>query len=88
MKEIKCITFDKNAQDNLPQEIKDKMAADRRKAEKEQFENMITVEVEFHGGEKKKIQLDTGGKSYSDSDIYRTLNDNYRTKWKDYKLLS
>ena len=29
MEKIKCITFDKNAQDSLPQHIKDKMKADR-----------------------------------------------------------
>ena len=37
MKRIKCITFDKNAQDNLPEDIKAKMKADREKA-KEQIE--------------------------------------------------
>jgi len=35
MEKIKCITFDKKAQDNLPQHIKDKMKADRDKAHKE-----------------------------------------------------
>lgn len=30
--EIKCITFDKQAQDALPEEIKAKMKADRKKA--------------------------------------------------------
>lgn len=34
MRKIKCITFDKEAQDNLPQHIKDKMKADRQKASK------------------------------------------------------
>lgn len=29
MEKIKCITFDKKAQDSLPQHIKDKMKADR-----------------------------------------------------------
>jgi predicted SprT family Zn-dependent metalloprotease len=29
MERIKCITFDKNAQDNLPEHIKAKMKADR-----------------------------------------------------------
>jgi len=29
---MKCITFDKKAQDSLPQNIKDKMKADRDKA--------------------------------------------------------
>jgi hypothetical protein len=29
MGKIKCITFDKDAQDSLPQHIKDKMKADR-----------------------------------------------------------
>jgi hypothetical protein len=36
MEPIKCITFDKNAQDNLPEHIKAKMKADREKAEREQ----------------------------------------------------
>ena len=35
MKTIKCITFDKKAQNNLPQHIKDKMKAGRDKARKE-----------------------------------------------------
>lgn len=30
---IKCITFDKEAQNNLPKEVKDKMKADRKNAE-------------------------------------------------------
>ena len=30
--DIKCITFDKQAQDALPEEIKAKMKADRKKA--------------------------------------------------------
>lgn len=34
---IKCLTFDLEAQDNLPQHIKDKMKADREKARKEQI---------------------------------------------------
>ena len=33
MDKIKCITFDKEAQDALPQWVKDKMKADRKKAE-------------------------------------------------------
>ena len=32
MDKIKCITFDKNAQNQLPQHIKDKMKADRDNA--------------------------------------------------------
>ena len=38
MERIKCITFDKEAQDSLPQHIKDKMKADRDKARQEQLE--------------------------------------------------
>lgn len=34
MEPIKCITFDKEAQDNLPQHIKDKMKLDRDNARK------------------------------------------------------
>ena len=33
MEKIKCITFDKEAQNNIPQHIKDKMKADREKAQ-------------------------------------------------------
>lgn len=36
MENIKCITFDKEAQDNLPQEIKDRIRIDRERAEREQ----------------------------------------------------
>ena len=35
MDKIKCITFDKNAQDSLPRHIKDKMKADRDNARKQ-----------------------------------------------------
>ncbi|MFV0325350.1 MAG: hypothetical protein ACK5LF_13405 [Bacteroides xylanisolvens] len=34
MGKIKCITFDKSAQDALPEHIKEKMSEDRRKAYK------------------------------------------------------
>ena len=33
---VRCITFDKEAQDNLPQHIKDKMKANQEKALKKQ----------------------------------------------------
>lgn len=36
MNRIKCATFDKDMQDSIPKEIRDKMKADRAKAEKEQ----------------------------------------------------
>ena len=39
MDKIKCITFDKKAQDSLPQHIKDKMKADRDNARKQQKQN-------------------------------------------------
>lgn len=34
MEKVKCITFDKEAQDNLPKEVKDKMKANQDKARK------------------------------------------------------
>lgn len=34
MKKIKCITFDKEAQNAIPNDIKAKMKADRKKARK------------------------------------------------------
>lgn len=37
MDKIKSITFDKEAQNNLPKEVKDKMRKDRKQAEKEQL---------------------------------------------------
>ena len=43
MERIKCITFDKAAQDNLPQELKDKMKADRLKAQKEQENKGLNI---------------------------------------------
>ena len=46
MDKIKCITFDKAAQDNIPQDIKDKMKADRAKAEKEQETKIKTLPMQ------------------------------------------
>ena len=43
MKKIKSITFDKEAQDNLPKDIKDKMKSDRAKAEKEQQSKGLNI---------------------------------------------
>lgn len=37
MDRIKSITFNKEAQNNLPKEVKAKMQADRKQAEKEQL---------------------------------------------------
>lgn len=37
MDKIKSITFNKEAQNNLPKEVKDKMKKDRKQAEKEQL---------------------------------------------------
>jgi hypothetical protein len=41
MEPIKCITFDKNAQDALPEHIKTKMKADREKARANQKQKEI-----------------------------------------------
>ena len=41
MKTRKCITFDREAQDALPQHIKDKMTADRKQARKEKEEHTV-----------------------------------------------
>lgn len=51
MENIKCITFDKEAQDNLPQEIKDRMKVDRERAELEQHKLMQEIEDEKEHGE-------------------------------------
>lgn len=40
MKQIKCITFDKTAQDALPEHIKIKMKADREKAKREEYKKL------------------------------------------------
>ena len=51
MDKIKCITFDKNAQDSLPQHIKDKMKADRdfsrnnKKSYLDQFNSELTEKI-------------------------------------------
>ena len=45
MEKIKCITFDKKAQDNLPQHIKDKMKDDRDKARKKMNGKNLTIPV-------------------------------------------
>lgn len=49
MENIKCITFDKEAQDNLPQEIKDRMKADREMAQKKQPIEMFAGSFTLHG---------------------------------------
>ncbi len=48
MGKIKCITFDKKAQDNLPQHIKDKMKADRAKAGEEIILPYVNSMCESH----------------------------------------
>ena len=59
----KCITFDKEAQNNLPQHIKDKMKADREKAQNKQ------ITKAFYFGAKVKfisadIHQNLKGKAY------------------------
>ena len=49
---------------------------------------MILIEVEFHDGSKKKIQIDTSGKPFTEAEIFRTLNKEYLMNWKTYKILS
>jgi len=46
MERIKCATFDKKMQDRIPKEIKDKMKADRAKAEKEQETKAKTLPIQ------------------------------------------
>ena len=43
MDRIKCITFDKKAQDNLPEHIKAKMKADRETAKREQLGKGLNI---------------------------------------------
>lgn len=40
MDKIKCITFDKAAQDALPKHIKVKMKSDREKAKREEYKKL------------------------------------------------
>lgn len=40
MNQIRCITFDKTAQDALPEHIKAKMKADRQKAKREAYKKL------------------------------------------------
>lgn len=52
MKRIKCITFDKAAQDNLPQDIKDKMKANQENSIREnriKVVNEIIKEIALRG---------------------------------------
>lgn len=48
---IKCITFDKEAQDALPEDIKERMRADRERARQEQackeWDKFLTVTFEI-----------------------------------------
>lgn len=50
MEKIKCITFDKKAQDSLPEHIKAKMKADREKAEKQRCKCGGIFEYKEHEG--------------------------------------
>lgn len=49
MGKIKCITFDKAAQDALPERIKAKMKADREKAKREAYK-MVCYNFEYPFG--------------------------------------
>ncbi|GEM_PF-3131743 len=49
MEKTKCITFDKAAQDALPEHIKDKMKADRAKAREERTLNRLKNGERFTG---------------------------------------
>lgn len=44
MKIIKCITFDKEAQDSLPKEIKDKMKANQEAAKQKAMQESKNYE--------------------------------------------
>jgi len=46
MNKVKCITFDRNAQDSLPQHIKDKMKADRDNARSKRELEITVLTVE------------------------------------------
>jgi len=46
MNRIKCATFDKDMQDNIPKEIRYKMKADRTKAEKEHETKAKTLSIQ------------------------------------------
>ena len=48
MNRIKCATFDKDMQDSIPKEIREKMKADRAKAEKEQESKAKTLPINFY----------------------------------------
>lgn len=72
MENIKCITFDKDAQDNLPQEIKDRMRADRERAQKKQPTEMFADSFTLHGpgcigcqrhGKAAMLSVQVGGES-------------------------
>ena len=49
MERIKCITFDKNAQDALPEHIKAKMKADREKAREKDYLRKLNEGRKFTG---------------------------------------
>jgi hypothetical protein len=49
MEQVKCITFDKNAQDALPEHIKAKMKADREKAREKECLRRLNEGTKFTG---------------------------------------
>jgi len=50
MNRIKCATFNKEMQDSIPQEIREKMKADRAKAEKEHETKAKTLPIQCVSG--------------------------------------
>lgn len=56
MNRIKCATFDKEMQDSIPAEIREKMKADRAKVEKEQETKAKTLPIQNVVGSASDIQ--------------------------------
>ena len=85
MEPIKCITFDKNAQDNLPEHIKAKMKSDKEKATNQNIpcgicENTnVRTAITYNGVkvchecmEFLKKQSELNGRTWEDEISYQT----------------
>lgn len=77
MKIVKCITFSKEAQDNLPQHIKDKMKAnmDRARGEKKTFSGSHDRQCSncSHFWEKNTHKPEHGQCTFSESVYYKRV---------------
>ena len=84
MDKIKSITFDKEAQNNLHKEVKDRMQKDRKQAEKKQLilhdvsnslptEDVDEINGNFTQAERALLRIDPSGENPDLTEIFELL---------------